>query len=158
MKKIREKKHRLKNEDYIGKKIVSFTSCINRREKLFINDNIFFEFSEKLIESIIKFNCEANIYLFMPDHVHLIIQGNNFDSDVKKSIDLFKQKTGFWFGQNMNYSRWQKDYYDHIIRNSEDLNSHIYYILNNPVKAGLVDDWKNYKYIGSTIYNFDEWE
>ncbi|MBK8980991.1 MAG: transposase [Ignavibacteria bacterium] len=126
-------------------------------EKIFINDYIFLIFRDMLTEAIDKGDCEAVIYLFMPDHLHLVLQGMNKDSDVIKSADLFKQKTGYWFGQNMGCSKWQKDYYDHIIRNNEDLITHIYYILNNPVRAGLTDEWKKYKLKGSTVYNFDEW-
>jgi REP element-mobilizing transposase RayT len=47
---------------------------------------------------------------------------------------------------------WQHESYDHVVRNEEELNRIIEYILNNPVKAGLVEtheDWKwNYcKYL-----------
>jgi len=34
---------------------------------------------------------------------------------------------------------WQSEYYDRIIRNDEDLERTIEYVLNNPTKAGLVD-------------------
>jgi hypothetical protein len=32
------------------------------------------------------------------------------------------------------------------------------YILNNPLRAGIVENWKEYKFKGSSIYNLDEWE
>jgi hypothetical protein len=51
-----------------------------------------------------------------------------------------------------------KNFYDHIIRNDENYEKVIYYILNNPVRAGIVDHWKKYPYKGSTVYNFDEWD
>jgi hypothetical protein len=54
--------------------------------------------------------------------------------------------------------KWQKDYYDHILRKKENLNIHIKYILNNPVRAGLVDYWKQYPYKGSTLYNLENWD
>ncbi|HQY19475.1 MAG TPA: transposase [Ignavibacteria bacterium] len=155
---IREKKHRLEKEFYIGVKTVSFTACIKKEEKVFTNNFIFSIFRDKLIESIKKYGCEALIYLFMPDHLHLILKGKNNDSNVIKAIDLFKQKTGYWFSQNMLYSKWQKDYYDHILRDNEDLRSHIYYILNNPVRAGIVSNWKDYEFKGSTVFDFDKWD
>jgi len=40
---------------------------------------------------------------------------------------------------------WQHENYDHIVRNEHELERIIVYVLNNPVKAGLVknrDDWK----------------
>jgi putative transposase len=36
---------------------------------------------------------------------------------------------------------WQKESYDHYVRNDRELDNIINYILNNPVKAGLIEDW-----------------
>lgn len=158
MKIIREQKHRLEKEFYNAEKTVSFVACIKNRDKVFININIFEEFEKILQEEIKKFGNQALIYLFMPDHLHVILKGMNENSDVIKSIDMFKQKTGFWFYENLNQIRWQKDYHDHIIRNDEDLKGHIYYILQNPVRMSIVENWKDYKFKGSDLYNFDDWE
>ena len=154
---MEEKKHRLEKEFYEGEKTVSFTLCIKDRREVFLNDNLFNVFSDFLLESIKKFDVNAMIYLFMPDHAHIILMGESKNSDVIASMNLFKQKSGFWFYENKKSTRWQKDYYDHIIRNDKDLKKQIYYILNNPVRKGLVDNWKDYKFKGSTVYNFDEW-
>ena len=158
MKIIREKKHRLPKEFYIGEKIVSFTMCIKNSDKIFKEECIFIIFRDKLMDVIRQFSCDAIIYLFMPDHLHLILEGINNTSNVIKAADMFKQKTGFWFSQNMGYSRWQKDYHDHIIRNHKDLQNHIYYILNNPVRRGIVSHWKEYQFKGSSVYDFDKWK
>lgn len=40
---------------------------------------------------------------------------------------------------------WQHESYDHVIRSEDELNRIIEYVLNNPVRAKLVDnthDWK----------------
>jgi hypothetical protein len=63
-------------------------------------------------------------------------------------ITLFKQSTGYWM-HNHSFSQWQKNFYDHVIRNSEDLKHQIYYIVNNPVRRGLVKDWDEYPLTGS---------
>lgn len=155
---IREQKHRLEKEFYKGEQTVSFVACIKNRDKVFINVNIFKEFEKMLHEEIKKFDNQALIYLFMPDHLHLILKGESENSDVIKSMDAFKQKSGFWFHENLNQIKWQKDYYDHIIRNEEDLKRQICYILRNPVRSGIVKNWKDYKFRGSDIYDFEEWE
>lgn len=41
---------------------------------------------------------------------------------------------------------WQRESYDHLIRDGKELKRTIWYVLNNPVKAGLVDDWKKWKW------------
>lgn len=44
---------------------------------------------------------------------------------------------------------WQKDFYDHIIRNHEDIAVQVKYILDNPVRKGLVSSWQEYPFKGS---------
>ena len=44
------------------------------------------------------------------------------------------------------YKIWQDRCWDHVIRDDIDLENHIHYIYNNPVKHGYVSDpfvWKN---------------
>ena len=85
----------------------------------------------------------------MPDHLHFILEGESEDSDLWKTAVLFKQLTGFWLSQNHPAIKWQKDFYDHVLRQDEELKKHIYYILDNPVRKRLVADWRDYPYKGS---------
>lgn len=39
---------------------------------------------------------------------------------------------------------WQDESYDHVVRNEKEYERIIWYILNNPVKAGLVDSWEKW--------------
>jgi REP-associated tyrosine transposase len=41
---------------------------------------------------------------------------------------------------------WQGESYDHVVRNEKELNRTIQYVLNNPLKAGLVEDAKDWKF------------
>ena len=92
----------------------------------------------------------------MPDHLHILVEGKNEDSDLWRSVVSFKQKTGYWLSKNMAGCRWQKDFYDHILRKEEDLKKHIKYILENPVRKGIVDNWYDYRFKGSLDFNLDE--
>lgn len=155
---IREKKHRLDSEIYRGPIIVSFTLCVKDRKELFNEKGIYNIFESIFLNELKKHKCEAYVYLFMPDHAHILLSGKESDSDIKKCIDGFKQQTGFWLYKNLSTYKWQKDYYDHILRKEEEIKTQIDYILNNPVRAGLVEEWQNYKFKGSSVYSFDEWE
>ncbi len=155
---IREKRHRLIPEIYVGERIISFTGCVKERKQLFTTLKIFLKMEEMLLSSLKKTDCDAYVYLFMPDHFHFLITGKNEKSNIKKCIDNFKQISGYWLSVNMSNYKWQKDYYDHILREHEEIKVQVNYILNNPVRAGFVDYWKDYEYKGSTIYNFDEWD
>lgn len=41
---------------------------------------------------------------------------------------------------------WQSESYDHIVRDSDEWQRIITYVLNNPVKVGLVDTWEKWKW------------
>ena len=41
---------------------------------------------------------------------------------------------------------WQHESYDHVIRSAEELERTIRYVLENPVKAGLCEDWRAWQW------------
>jgi len=149
-----EKKHRLDSGLYRGA-TVSFTCCIKNREPFFNNHTVFDAVEKILLDSLESHRIDAHIYLFMPDHVHLLLGGQDAGADVFGCICDFKQKSGYWLGQNSKV-RWQKDFFDHILRKDEDILKQVYYILNNPVRNGMVTSWKEYPYKGSTKYDLDK--
>lgn len=157
-KQIREKKHRLWEEVYTGEQVVAFTGNVKNRDPLFENLLAFKKIEQLLLDSLHKHRCDAYVYLFMPDHFHFILTGKDSEANIKRCIDSFKQQSGYWLYKNLPQIRWQKDYYDHVLRSNEDLVAQVKYILNNPVRGGLVDYWKQYHLRGSTIYNLDEWD
>lgn len=95
-------------------------------------------------------------YCFMPDHLHLLIQGSNIDSDFKKFISQFKQKTAFIYKSNKGKKLWQINYYEHVLRKEEDINDIAEYIWGNPVRKGIVEDYRKYPYNGSFEINISE--
>ncbi len=42
---------------------------------------------------------------------------------------------------------WQAESFDHVLRSSESLDAKIIYLLENPVRAGLVRDWVEYPWL-----------
>ncbi|MEE4266300.1 MAG: hypothetical protein V2I56_26670, partial [Desulfobacteraceae bacterium] len=41
---------------------------------------------------------------------------------------------------------WQRHYHDHAVRQAEDLHSMVIYVLHNPVRAGLINDFHDYPF------------
>ncbi len=146
---IREKKHRLPREFYIGKISVAFTLCIKDHVRLFINPEIIPVFTDVLASVTAKSDCIVPVYCFMPDHQHVIITGTSDDSNIWKTMVLYKQKTGFWMARNRPNIKWQKDFYDHVMRKHEDIVAQVKYVLDNPVRKGLVSTWEEYPFKGS---------
>jgi REP element-mobilizing transposase RayT len=48
---------------------------------------------------------------------------------------------------------WQRSFWDHFLRSTDDLAVVVAYILNNPVRAGLVQEWRDYPFAGSFELN-----
>ena len=91
----------------------------------------------------------------MPDHLHIILTGAEPRADLWKTIISFKQKTGYWLSRNMPTARWQKDFYDHIIRAEKTIATQVRYVLDNPVRKGLVASWQEYPYKGAIGCSLD---
>ncbi len=72
---IREKKHRLPRDFYRGIKDISFTACVKGRKELFVREATFREVEKILLDALQEFECEGIVYLFMPEHAHIIIGG-----------------------------------------------------------------------------------
>ncbi len=150
---VREKRHRLPKEYYKGKVSAAFTLCLDRnsvaagfslRERDVVNI-----FTNILGSAVTKENCIVPVYCFMPDHQHLIITGTEQKADLWNAAVGYKQKTGFWMSVNKPEMKWQKDFYDHIIRADDDIAAQIRYILDNPVRKGLVSSWQEYPFKGA---------
>ncbi len=82
----------------------------------------------------------------MLDHLHLLISGLNESSDMKGFIKNFKQKTGYAFKQKTGRKLWQRSFYDHILRDEEETYDIGKYILENPVRKGIVEDYRDYPF------------
>ena len=146
---IRQRPHRLPHEDYSGEITIVFTICVSESQPLFHEHEVVKTFIDILCKETDKHDCQVIVYCFMPDHVHLILRGLSPKADLWKVVVDFKQRSGYWLRQNRNQFRWQKGFFDHIIRKSDDLGSQIRYIAQNPVRKGLVKNWDEHPHTGS---------
>jgi len=157
--KVQERRHRLPREFYKGEISVAFTLCLKRdvvsafslREPAIVNI-----FTTILSSVASRAECIVPVYCFMSDHQHLIISGTRSNSDIWKTIVTYKQKTGFWMSANNTKIKWQKDFYDHILEKHEDIAVQVRYILDNPVRKGLVSSWQEYPFKGSIGCNIED--
>jgi len=141
---IREKPHRLPPVSYRGAARVAFTICTAKRADHFHSGTTIATATHALGEAFIQHGGHAAVYLFMPDHVHLIVSGRHEQSDLLALVERFKQKTTFRVRQAGGDFAWQKDFYDHIIRASEDYGAQVRYLLRNPVRRGLCAHWEHW--------------
>ncbi|MGV3615499.1 MAG: hypothetical protein ACO1SV_09700, partial [Fimbriimonas sp.] len=73
------------------------------------------------------------------------------------AMDLFKRAAGRWAEYDSDLPiRFQKDFYDQIVRKSEGYAAHVRYIALNPVRAKLAEDIHAWPYTGSIGAELDE--
>jgi putative transposase len=88
----------------------------------------------------------------MPDHVHLLLQ----DQHVVEFVRLFKGRmTPMAFAREPERRLWQRSFHDHALRKEETLEAVALYLWGNPVRAGLVEDPREYMWSGSGLW--PEW-
>ncbi len=151
--KIKHKKRiRLKNFSYKGTYRYFITICTHNKEYVFINPDIVNWLVSDLKALSEKSGFAVWAYCVMPEHLHLLIEGIDDKADMRGFISLFKQKTGYEYKRRYRKRLWQINYYEHILRRNEDTMEIAYYIFNNPVRKGIVGDFREYPCLGSFIF------
>ncbi len=165
MKKIfRRRSIRLPEYDYSKPNAYFITICSYNKKQIFgkvSNSKIMLskigKISEKyLIEIPNHFNdVFIDEYVIMPDHIHLIIsivgvqnfepQRNEYQKIIPKSIGsiirAYKSSVTRWCRLNgFKNFKWQRNYFEHIIRNEEDHFRIKEYIHNNPLRWELDEE------------------
>jgi putative transposase len=78
----------------------------------------------------------------MPDHVHLVFTLFPTAS-LSETMKLIKRNSAC----NIGALTWQRGYFDRILRSDEDLRKKCEYVVNNPVRAGIVRSADEYPWI-----------
>jgi putative transposase len=144
-----EKPRRLKDFSYRGYYRYFITIRSQSFKHHFVNDEVV----AKIVE-ILKGTAEQEGFLvwanrFMPDHMHLLVEGKHGNADMRRLVVSFKQKSGYWFKKTYGMRLWAPNYYEHVLRNEQATMTVARYIIQNPVRKGIVSDCRSYPYSGS---------
>lgn len=91
----------------------------------------------------------------MPDHAHILVEGETDAAAFVPFMTLARQRMALAYRQAARRKLWQEGYYDRVLRRDEDSVAVVRYMLNNPVRAGLVRVRSDYPFSWSK-YGFDE--
>lgn len=132
-------------------------------------------FREILAHSLGRYQIACPTYCLMPDHLHALWMGLNETSDQRLAMRFFREHVNRLLA-NLNSSRvaefariplqvkprfkLQKQAYDHVLRPAEyergALARVAHYIMENPVRAQLLADWKEWEFSGGMIAGYPE--
>jgi REP-associated tyrosine transposase len=98
--------------------------------------------SERLLKAADYYHSHGRWYLLlfvlMPDHLHLLV-AFPLGQQIGQVIRSWKIYTS-----RQTKVKWQRDFFEHRLRSEESLEQKANYILENPVRAGLIEkseDW-----------------
>jgi REP element-mobilizing transposase RayT len=148
-----QKRYFAKFDEYLDK--------VNTGE-LYLND----ERVAKIVADTIHFldgkKYDLICYCIMPNHVHIVFSVGQFSklskdnigqvgnlsynlSPILHTLKLFTAREANKILHRTG-AFWQHESYDHIIRDEKELYRIVEYVLNNPVKAGLVSERSEWKW------------
>lgn len=151
---------RLENYNYSDNGIYFITICTKDKEKIFWEKSSFLrnsgypeclstygEIVFRAIENIQHYYSFINVDAFtvMPNHIHLLLRIDKYTVDNSgrmisaptKNISTIVGQLKRSVSKEIGKSVWQKSFYDHIIRDENDLQIKWNYIVNNPLKWDL---------------------
>ena len=150
------KPEHLEGFSYVGIHRYSLTFCTKDRKRLFIDkaavDLVLAQFSRAATE----WEFAVLAYCFMPDHVHLLVEAQAEHSDCKQFIARAKQYSAFYYSKQFKQPLWQRYSFEHVVRDNERSTTIARYILQNPVRAGLVTSIADYPFVGSLVWPMPE--
>ena len=134
---------------YTGRSTYLVTAVTRDRVKAFGNVDFGRSAERLLIDAAQKSNFAIPAYCLMPDHVHLVASGLAQESDFRRFVTGWKQATGFAWSRLGHGRLWQAGYWDRLARFDEPVEEMVRYVVENPVRAKLVQDSALYPLTGS---------
>ena len=91
---------------------------------------------------------ELICFTIMSNHIHIVFTVLNENINLYTILQRLKQFTATEANKILNRTGafWQQESYDRVVRDAKELSRIIIYVLNNPVKIGLVEDWRDYPF------------
>ena len=122
--------------------IVFLTVCTKDRQEILANDEC-----HQLLRAAWQTQPTWLVgrYVIMPDHVHLFCApGSIYLEPMTKWVAFWKSFVARGWPERSHAPIWQRHFWDTQLRRSENYDEKWDYVLENPVRAGLVkttDDW-----------------
>ena len=141
---------------YIGFGRYFLTFCTYDRRDHFARSDRVDLVRDQFLRTSLEQCCDLLAYCFMPDHVHLLVEGVREDADLKRFVKAAKQSSGYYFKRRWQQPLWQRYGYEHVLRSEESTAAIARYIVENPVRARLVIEPLDYPHWGSSICSRQE--
>ncbi|CAN5849845.1 hypothetical protein BH24ACI5_BH24ACI5_24250 [soil metagenome] len=147
---------RLPGFSYTGPNRYSLTFCAHERRSLFLNTTLADCVREQILRAACTDGYVVIAYCIMPNHVHLLVEGDEGCAPLAAFARRAKQYAGFHGKRVIGGPVWQTGYFERVLRETEDTRTVVAYILDNPVRRGLVENARDYALSGSGRYGMSD--
>jgi putative transposase len=110
----------------------------------------------QLFRTASEFEFAVLAYCFMPDHLHTLLEGQAERADFRLYMHAFKQRSAFNWKRAYGRPLWERSYFEHVLRDDESATTVARYIVDNPVRAGLIASPADYPFSGSGILKMED--
>jgi REP element-mobilizing transposase RayT len=83
---------------------------------------------------------DLHAWVIMPNHVHLLITPRTEAAPFLRRLKGYSARQANLMLERTGEPFWQDESYDHLVRSGEEYRRILRYIVNNPVRAGLVQN------------------
>jgi putative transposase len=153
---VKHPRHRLTARDYTGRRAYFLTLCTAERQDYFSSPELVHPLIEVMLERFEKAGFSVYAYCFMPDHCHVLIVAMSDSCQLANAVRGFKGAAVALARKFGIHELWQRNFYEHILRSSEDLGAVAAYILQNPVRARLVHDSRDWPFLGTLMFGWEK--
>nr|MDQ3820017.1 transposase [Acidobacteriota bacterium] len=135
--------------DYASRRIYFVTVVAAERRQIFNDKRVAEATLNCLYELRQKMRFNLYVYCLMPDHFRAVIGIGESNKTLGAICGAFKSLSTRAYWQRYEGKLWQRQFFDHIIRNETDFFETRDYIRLNPVRKGLVERCEDWPYTGS---------
>jgi len=130
--------------------------CTFERRAYFTDNRTVDVIRAELLRTASAYDVEVIAYCFMPDHLHVVIEGMTENADLLKFTAMFRQRSGHQYRSVHGEYLWQEGYVDRFLREDEATLDVVRYVVANPLRAGLCRDVREYPFVGSSRYGVED--
>jgi len=130
---------RLSGFDYSARRYYFVTFITLRRVKVFNDSQLANATIDCLSQLRDQMHFKVYSYCLMPDHFHALFGLSDSERTLAEICGAFKSLSTREYWRRHEGKLWQRQFFDHIIRNETDLAETLQYIELNPAREGLLD-------------------
>jgi REP element-mobilizing transposase RayT len=142
---------RLPREYYQGDSYVHWTLSVFDRARGWLTDGFHARFRELMLHTAAREGLFCPAYCLMPDHIHLVWMGLQLKTDQLRGMAFLRTH----LRAGLAPAKFQSQAHDNVLRQVERKHDAFakvcFYILDNPVKAGLVTKPGAWNFSGAVL-------